>query len=253
MYIRLLSDLHLEFQREEGYFSPPPLPTDEDTILILAGDINTKGRGIRYANIMASRFKAVILVAGNHDLWGANICTLPNKWMEESKDNVYPLFNSHVVIDDVVFCGGTLWTDYKDRDSFVLWNAPRAMPDYQKIKWGSNYSRFTPALALREHEDCLRAIREGLSLNVRKKVVVTHMAPSLSLSLPPWSGQVNENYFCSDLDYLIPEADIWCSGHTHQNVDKEVGNKPTRLVSNQYGYAGVDLSEGFDPLLLIEV
>lgn len=257
MYIRLYSDLHLEFQRQNGdsYFQPPELPTDKDTVVILAGDIDTKYRGIKYANILSKRFKAVIIVAGNHDYWGANFSELPKRWLEESEDNVYPLFNSHVVIDDVLFCGGTLWTDYNNRDELAMWDAKRVMVDYSKIKWGDQFRKFTPEMALQDHISCVESIKESLKVEVRKKVVVTHMTPSYSNEDPLYYSQASmmKHFYHSNLDYLIPDADIWCFGHTHYCVDKEVGNRPTRVLSNQYGYAGYDLAHGFRPELVVEV
>ena len=255
MLLRPMSDLHLEFDRENGdsYYIPPHLPTDSETVLVLAGDINTKGKAIRYANILSSRFKAVILVGGNHDYWGGNYSKINAMWKEEANENVYPLNNTTCMIDDVIFTGGTLWTDYKNRDSFVLWNANNAMPDYRNITDGDKFRKFTPTLALHDHMRCVQEISASLRVPARKHVVVTHMAPSYLCSMPPYSGGEREHYFCSNLDELVCQADMWIFGHTHQNLDKMVGQIPTRLLSNQRGYAGHDLSDGFAPELVIEI
>jgi hypothetical protein len=39
-----------------------------------------------------------------------------------------------VTIDDVVFVGGTLWTDCNGHDDMTMWNAGRGMNDYRMIK-----------------------------------------------------------------------------------------------------------------------
>ena len=41
MKFRLMSDLHLEFQERISDFTPTPQPNDNETVLILAGDIAT--------------------------------------------------------------------------------------------------------------------------------------------------------------------------------------------------------------------
>jgi predicted phosphodiesterase len=65
MRLLILSDLHNEFEPFE------PVHTDAD-VVILAGDIGTKARAAQWA---ASAFGSlpVVLVAGNHDLWGSSI------------------------------------------------------------------------------------------------------------------------------------------------------------------------------------
>ena len=57
----------------------------------------------------------------------------------------------------------------------------------------------------------------------------------------------------SNLDWLVPEADMWIFGHTHYCVEREVGDKPTRLVSNQRGYAPDDLVRDFRENLIVGV
>jgi len=188
--------------------------------------------------------------------WGSNFTKLPNKWLEGSEDNVYPLFNAHITIDNVVFCGGTLWTDYNDCDELCMWDATRVMVDYSKIKSGESYRKFTPEMAYWDHKDCLKAIREGLSVQgARKYIVVTHMTPSYINEDPKFYNQYSttKHYYHSNLDDLVCDADVWCFGHTHHNVDRIVGPKGTRMVSNQVGYYPDHLAKGFNDTLLIEV
>jgi 2',3'-cyclic-nucleotide 2'-phosphodiesterase (5'-nucleotidase family) len=58
--------------------------------------------------------------------------------------------------------------------------------------------------------------------------------------------------FHSDLDDLIElnRIDTWVFGHTHANVDEVVYN--TRIVSNQAGYPGENVSL-FDPCFTFAV
>ena len=61
MKIQIYSDLHLEFARFD------PAPSDAD-VVILAGDIDIKSRGVSWAN---DTFQCpVIYVCGNHEYYG---------------------------------------------------------------------------------------------------------------------------------------------------------------------------------------
>lgn len=88
MRIRLYSDLHLEF----GPFDPPS--SEDVDVVILAGDIDVKGRGIPFAK----RFPCpVVYVPGNHEYYGCAIPRLTEKLKEAAKSS-----NVHVLEGDSV-------------------------------------------------------------------------------------------------------------------------------------------------------
>lgn len=65
MRLRVYSDLHLEFRD----FLPP---SDDDVdVVVLAGDIHVKSRGIDWA--LARFHKPVVSVPGNHEYYGGAI------------------------------------------------------------------------------------------------------------------------------------------------------------------------------------
>lgn len=64
MKLQIYSDLHLEFARFD------PAPSDAD-VVILAGDIDIKSRGVKWASEV---FQCpVIYVCGNHEYYGGHI------------------------------------------------------------------------------------------------------------------------------------------------------------------------------------
>ena len=142
MKIKVVSDLHLEF-------SDVNIQNNENCdVLILSGDIMTAedlhdhpetsysmysnvnldnlGRrqavALRFRDFLkrvSFQFPHVVYVAGNHEFyhgrWDASLTHLRE---ECSKfPNVYFLERNMKVIDDVIFVGGTLWTDMNKEDS----------------------------------------------------------------------------------------------------------------------------------------
>lgn len=61
--------------------------------------------------------------------------------------------------------------------------------------------------------------------------------------------------FASEYGDLIADSriDAWIYGHSHTNIDAEIGD--TRIISNQMGYVFEEehLTKGFDPAKFIEI
>jgi len=85
-----------------------------------------------------------------------------------------------------------------------------------------------------------------------RTIVVTHHAPS-SRSIPPQNvGDTLSAAFASDLDLMIQASRVplWIHGHTHYNVDYQIGM--TRIYSNQRGYPN-EMLPCFEPGKIIEI
>ena len=70
MHLRIMSDLHLEF---EGIARLATLETDKDGILVLPGDISPyvlKETLLGFLRMVAVQFKHVLCVLGNHEFYG---------------------------------------------------------------------------------------------------------------------------------------------------------------------------------------
>ena len=159
MKIKVVSDLHLEF-------SDVNIPNGENCdVLILSGDImiaqdlhdhpemdygmysnaNLADLGRRQAVALRFRdflkrvsfqFPHVIYIAGNHEFYhGRWVGSLIHLREECAKyPNVYFLERDTKVIDDVVFVGGTLWTDMNKGDPITLHSVRDMMNDFNVIK-----------------------------------------------------------------------------------------------------------------------
>jgi predicted phosphodiesterase len=242
-----MSDLHLEF----GPFFVPEMDGDADTVLVLAGDIHVGRKAFNFIAELATQFKAIIYIAGNHEFYNQDIEEVLNWWMAPNRlpENVHFLHNDFKIIDGVNFIGTTLWTDLKKGDWFEVRQARKFISDFQIIDYkGRTYTTEDHINLYFEAKDFLvKTVAE----TVGKKVVITHFMPTWEVITDRFVGQPLNGFFAGNMDFLIPDVDLWLFGHTHDNVDKMLGD--TRLVCNPRGYAGHELNPYFNPELVIEI
>lgn len=252
MKVRYFSDLHVEFQR--GFcdiWTPPEMEHDLDTVCILAGDIDMGKHTAAYADLLAPRFKAVILVLGNHDMWGETLNRVEEKIREKiTEPNVHLLQNEKVTIDGVEILGTTLWTDMDKQDPFTVWDAPRKMNDFRKIKVnrGGRYTRMHPQDWLAENKKAREFLLENLDPG-KIQLVVTHHAPDFACA----EGNLNKPdayYYNRGMDGYIMQANTWIFGHTHHRYEEYLGG--CHVLTNPMGYI-MQPVPGFDEEALIEV
>ena len=267
MKIAVCSDLHLEF-------GPISLEnTDNAEVLILSGDIcvakdlrekdsyiikgeNDKSNKIhKFFQECCARFPSVIYIAGNHEHYHGDFA----KSIGSIRDRLGYLVNLHVLdkesvlINDVMFIGGTLWTDMNKEDGITLYHMKTMMNDFMCVNNGnrttyyrdedgnshSRVARFTPDDAVEDHKKMLEYVKimvEGK--HDQKFVVVGHHSPSKASTHPRYAKeQIMNGGYSSDLSEFIlnhPQIKLWTHGHTHEEFDYMIGS--TRIICNPRGY-----------------
>lgn len=285
MKIKVVSDAHLEF-------SNLVIPNDQDyDVLILSGDIMIAeylhdfpapdpyeyGAMEKYSHRMeaADRFRAfltqvnndfpkVVYVAGNHELYGGKFHAGIDYLYEECEKypNIFFLERDYVIIDDVAFIGGTMWTDCNKMDHMTMYMLKNSMNDYRMIKNDkAGYRKLFPEDTITRHNMTLnyfkKTIKELKNDGINKFVMVTHHSPSHLSVHPKYSSdsEMNGGYH-SDLSEFIldnPEIILFTHGHTHDPFDYMIGT--TRIVCNPRGYESSNYSEntGWNPNILLEI
>lgn len=232
----ILSDLHQEF----GPY-PHPIPREAD-VLVLAGDIDVKGRGIAWAARVADG-RPVIYVSGNHDPYGEKLPSLIDKMRVHGAPlGVRVLENEVTQVGNVRILGTTLWTDFalNGNPVFAMIEAggPRGMNDYAKIRLGTApYRKLTPKMTLMWHVQAVRWLQQELATPWDgPTMVVTHHAPHPVGCSPDGLADEMAPAYVSHLGALVAEggAAVWVHGHTHWGHNTQVGS--TRVISNAYGY-----------------
>lgn len=284
MKIKLVSDLHLEF-------SDINITNDEGAdVLILGGDImvaqdlhdhlevpsiyslpgELAGLGRRQLAVQRYRdffkrcsfqFPHVIYIMGNHEFYHGKFYAAINYMRDEvaKYPNIYMLEQDTKIIDDIVFVGGTLWTDMNKRDPLTMHAIEGMMNDFRIIR--NDYRSYAPMSALDvavRHDKTLAYFKTVLADNKDKKcVVVGHHSPSHQSVHPMYAHEtlMNGGYH-SDLSEFIldhPQIVLWTHGHTHHPFDYKIGD--TRIVCNPRGYENDGYSEdtGWNENLILEI
>ena len=256
-YLRLLSDLHMEGTN----FKLPPLDTDPETVLILAGDINVGVRALGLLQDVYYRFHHVIYVCGNHEYYRQNIVNVRDFLRGELEyleiTNVSVFDQPEIMdLDGVRFACGTLWTDMNKNDPLTHLAVRDGLYDFQLIRNGDKTFTTQDAYAIFQ-----KTVEKFASWVDETTIVVTHHMPSEWCVHPRFKDSYHLNGgFRSDLDAFITrhQPRYWFHGHGHDSVNVQLGN--TKIISNPRGYPRrlnneIPVFENpmFNPTMLIEL
>lgn len=180
-----ISDLHLE--RRTNF----PKIKARGEYLALCGDIgNPKRHNYKdFLKYTADNWKAVFLIAGNHEYAGAKDLRPVNdllRQMTMNIDNVHFLNDNHYGLPGLSVLGTTLWTVTTKPES------------YERSKnW----------------------LEQSLKLATKRTLVLTHHLPSYRMIHHRYHTknyiQLHHRY-ANDLDYLISkDVAAWICGHSH--------------------------------------
>lgn len=276
MKIQLVSDLHLEF-------SDIILTNQTNAdVLILGGDImiaqnlhefaaddpvlpvsyTQRGKAERFRDFLSrvsQEFPHVIYIAGNHEFYHGRYPDALD-WLRAEASvfpNIYFLEMGTKEINDIVFVGGTLWTDMNKGDSTTINMVKTMLNDYRVVRDSNkSYSKLHPLTTLGRHRETLEYIKNVVDSDpTRKYVVVGHHAPSINSTKPQYEKDWHLNgAYRSDLSTFIldrPQIKLWTHGHTHNTFDYIIGS--TRVICNPRGYEGYEPDSGWDPNFCVEV
>ena len=245
MRIAYISDLHNEFLRDAGLPVPDIELNEPVDVLVLAGDIDVQEHGAQYAVRQSERLGLpVIYVLGNHEFYQADSQSVRDKVENLTRNTgVHFLDSDSVMIDNVIFIGTTLWTDFllfgSAKHHLAISHASFNMTDYSEIRLPDK--PFLPKLTVRDtmlwHKLERQLIEETLMMSAAKsKVVVTHHAPSLRCLPTHEQSDLISAAYASRLDALIEnhKPAAWIYGHVHGENTFNIGT--TRICRHARGY-----------------
>jgi predicted phosphodiesterase len=235
MQVDIFSDIHANAMHDKGILWT--YITTVADVAIVAGDIDSREFGRTIIEI-ASKYKKVIAVLGNHDCYHKDV-----KWKPETlPENVSLLNPGTVEHQGIIFIGARLWTDFDNGNPTFMSQAKRMINDFRLI--GNKGEYLKPEDIQKIHIKEKAYIRKQLKKHSGKKIVViTHFMPSYELVRQKWKNEIgNEglnHYFSASCDDLIVEAKeagavAHIFGHTHDFIDEELHG--LRMVCNPLGY-----------------
>lgn len=283
MKVQLVSDLHMEFLKNEHLI--PYIPNVGGDVLILAGDIcnvrtlhrnpiGSKFDGVLNTNrdyfnakcyreffAQVSRdFKTVLMVMGNHEYYNGLWEETEKLLREELKayPNILLLQNNKVVIDNVVFLGATFWSDLHSGSPLVKIVVKNGLNDYFSIlnHDDGRFNKLTPEQTIESYHETMSWLEKELKDETRKIVVIGHNPPSWnSIHERYLSDNTGINYaFANNLEEFIldrPQIKLWVGGHVHHRHQYYIGS--TLVAVNPKGYYGEDSGFNIKEMFDLEV
>jgi predicted phosphodiesterase len=247
MKIVLMSDLHLEFYRSmDPVDKMKEILTDidySDCIGAFVGDIHIRYQAPELLEQLQHRFKQIIFLPGNHDLWGANIADIGSHFLDRS--------NETFMIDDIQFTCAVGWAyQFQRFNPMQELLFKTSLFEHDRIKWREHAFTWENWLHLAQIDS--DAIFAPKLPGARKKVVLTHYPPSDVMSDDRFLGNQANFLFASSYDGMLADGDgdidMWLSGHTHHRTSATIGG--TSLVSNPLGYPHEINDEAYQPIVL---
>jgi predicted phosphodiesterase len=267
MKIKVCSDLHLEFSdvlinNNEGadvlvlsgdimiaqdlHDHPPVVDTVEQHLIASGTGLSKRQeRAQRYRDFLkrcSFQFPHVVYVAGNHEFYHGKFHAGIDYLREECAryPNVYFLECDTKIIDDVVFVGGTLWTDMNRGDPLTQHAVKDMMNDFKIIRNDHReYAKLSPRDVMNRHLKTKQYFEHVLSNHTDKQcVVVGHHGPTFQSVHEQYQHEhLMNGAYHSDLSEFIldhPQIRLWTLGHTHHSHWYYVGD--TLVVCNPRGY-----------------
>jgi predicted phosphohydrolase len=241
--IQPVSDLHLEFDEDQGEAFARALPVLGD-VLVLGGDIVPLRRASQVRQTLGwfcDRFPRVVYLPGNHEYYQTSPARASELLAACAKElpNLHVLDGAVAEIEGTRFVGATLWfPPTPDEESYRGFLA-----DFALIE------EFVPWVHL-THASHLAFLEQ----NVRPgDVVITHFVPHPRSIAPQYRGDpLNRFFIAEDAAPLVEHrgARLWIHGHTHISFDYRVGQ--TRVVCNARGYPA-EPGTSLNPSLVIDV
>ena len=258
MKFRVFSDLHIDVNKQFN-FNIPKIPKD-NILNIIPGDIS--GNFELTIKWLQENINKCLFISGNHELAGYDsIGTL--QYFDNCfksiliKDKLY-LQNSFIEIEDTIFIGSTLFTDYKYDDYYDISNMERAKIFINDFRCGL-YDICDDSVQLQPwHYKDLNEISFNYIKTIvekyknKKIVIITHHGCSSKDIIEKYKNHILNASFISEYDnFILKHKNIkyWIHGHLHNSSDYVIGK--TRIICNPLGYNNEN--PNFNNNLILEV
>jgi len=267
MKIRVLSDLHVDVNDFYPKYKSLQL-TDNDVFTIVAGD--TAGSPEIAIDWIQKNVQKGLVISGNHIVYSGG--KRPIQDLKQQMALAFPkespiTYLDHMTgvmskeIDDILFVGTTLYTDYTLSPDIPAENAMRyagsrslGLNDFC-IGYTKSQDKIRPIIPpdyRRWFIESKKEMTRIIETNPNKEVVViTHHCPSERCCTDEWN-LLNPSY-ASNLENFIkehPNIKLWIAGHVHQRKNFKIEN--CLVLMNPRGYEFEWEALRFNPNTFVE-
>jgi predicted phosphodiesterase len=236
MRVFAISDIHVDYEENAQWIRGVSSLDYRDDVLILAGDVSHRLSSLAAClSTLAARFKRVLFVPGNHDLW---VLVDPGSKsslqkfgevaaaVEASGASMQPFRERDVLI--VPLLG---WYDYTfgapTRQLMELWM------DYQACRWPVGMGPSEVAVHFTEMNHPARACRAA------KIITFSHFLPRLDLRpefVPPAHRYLDPVLGSTLLEGQLRELNSSIHVYGHSHINRSVRIDGIIYVNNAFGY-----------------
>jgi hypothetical protein len=227
--VQIASELHAEIDPRRAMGGSVDLGAD---LVVLAGDIDRDGSGVRWAAEMWPA-TPVVYGVGNHEAYGRSMDAALEQTREAAVGtSVHVLEREAVTLAGLPVLGATLWSDLALAGgwAFARWRLGQSSTDDHAIV-GEDGRSLRPEQTRAIHHDTVAWLDGALDeAHDGPTLMVTHHAPSprslgRRLGYRDVSIGATDAAYASELEWLIerhaPAA--WIHGHTHRSGEYRVG------------------------------
>jgi predicted phosphodiesterase len=236
MRVFALSDLHIDYEVNAKWVADLSVAEYQDDVLILAGDVTDSWRLLDWClSALVRRFKKLLFVPGNHDLWVIREDREMDSW--QKFDDVRVVAESSGASMEAFRENGTsiipllAWYDYSFGEPSEKLRA--VWRDYRACRWPRGYTERDVAArfaSFNENHD---------SAAGDTVITYSHFLPRIDL-MPEFVAHSNRLLYpvlgCAQLENQLRRlnSNIHVYGHSH--VNRQVQIDGVSYINNAFGY-----------------
>lgn len=278
MYIRIISDLHIDVNDDV----PFDMKSRSNVFTIVAGD--TSGNPLTSIEWISQNLSSGIIISGNHIVYNRRF--LPIEKLKQEFQKAFPVLNSLSYLDisvndfrkeisnNIFVLGSTLYTNCelgsndRNKDMVVNRNSMNMQMGLNDFNYGfTNRDGHDRRIIARDYidwfDETIEAFDKELEANESRRnpkdcIVVTHFCPSRKFIADRYRHSSLNPAYVSDLEWFIekhPSIKAWICGHIHSRIKNEIvrddGSRCV-LVSNPRGYCFYGESDGWSPDVFLD-
>jgi len=236
MRIFALSDIHVDYEENAKWIANLSFGEYQDDVLILAGDVSDTRRLLDWClSTLARRFKKILFVPGNHDLWVIR--------EEREKDSLQKFADVCAVVES----SGASMQAFRERGVQIVpllaWydhsfgepsgELKSVWLDYHACRWPS---RFTPE-DIAGHFAALND--QQVSLPGDKVITYSHFLPRIDLMpefIPIQHKLLYPILGCVRLERQLRKLNPSIHVYGHSHVNQKVRIDGISYINNAFGY-----------------